>query len=350
MNFKRYTYPLLIPSVLLISCSMDPVNVDTNKPPAETKTFRKYGMQYMVPGYNGDYIANDGYRIFCIAPDSADESGNIVHYLFQVFPDTRGLFYDSLKRICLITNTGIFTIDSACQPTLQTEFAQDLQWMGLPVVSVDWNGGYRYLRWDAYNHYWIFRYSSGEERLSTDAYTDINHPILLFASADNRYTVVYGGMYAGTWLRLYVNDTLERTIHLFDESDTVRIENIFYVGDKLQLLCDLWNDVIVEIDDRTSLNLDRGDHLLTFGPNGDISARKDSFIWTIPRAGANIYYRSSKETWLWDSLSYCIITPDSIEHHDFREDYINKFNVLSFRDSSEVLFYDEVTQRFISRQ
>jgi hypothetical protein len=348
MNFKRYAYPFFVTTVLMISCSMDPFNVDPNMVPAGTKTFRDNRLQYMVPGYNGDYLACDGYRIFRMKPDSADEDGNIVHFLFQDLLDIRGLFYNDRHRICMVNNEGIYTFDNTYNLTTEVEFANDRQAIGLPVVSVDWNGLCRCCWWDGYNHYWIFQYSSGVEQVCVDEYTEISSPDLFFTSADNRYAVVYGVQYEGTWLRLYENDTLEMDLHLFMESDTARVENVFYVGDKLHLLCYLRNNVIVEIDGRTSLNLESGPHLITIDPNGIISDKTYSDSWMFPVSGPDIYYRSSKETWLWDSLSYCIATLDTIECHLFRETYFNKFNVLCFRDSSEVLFYDEVTQRFIS--
>ena len=60
------------------------------------------------------------------------------------------------------------------------------------------------------------------------------------------------------------------------------------------------------------------------------------------------YQNSNHETWLWDS--YLIATSNAITQHCFREGSINRFNVLCFRDSSQMQFYDDRVKIFLLAQ
>jgi|GEM_PF-3549006 hypothetical protein len=350
MIFKWSIGLLPIMITLTVLCSTDPVNVDTSRLPPESKSFKYNGLDFMLADSGGGYCADSYYGLYRIAPDSPDVNGNIVLYIG--FPGLwiYSLFYDDFGRKSIITSKGIYSLgkdyDTTFQAGLNTYYSLDKRYL-----SIDWKGQCWYLLQSSSNRYQVYRYAKGSTRLCTDSYAMMGDLLgMKFAAADDRFVVSYGTFPWETWLNLFRQDTLERVIHLFSDTDSTYISCLCFIGNEVQITAECFKSVFSYTSDLSCGNggtIYPGINILRIDQNGRISNRFQGSSHQSFYYGCHCFYRSSRETWLWDSTAYCIVTPDTLVQHDFREGYINRFSVPCFKDSSEVQFFDEVTQRFI---
>jgi hypothetical protein len=304
----------------------------------------------MLADSAGGYTAASGHNLFRIAPESPDTAGNVVSYVGQYFSSIYGLFNDDFNRKSIITGNGIYSFDEDFSATLQVEFFPP-ESLNISHFTVDWKGQCWYFLQSTDYHYQVYRYTKGFTVLCTDSYVTRGDLWgAKFAAADDRFAVSSGYYCWETWLDLYNQDTLERSIRLFSDADSAYITCLCYIGNELQITANCFKSIFSnsrKLSADTGAFLIPGTNVFRIDRNGKITNHfQNSWNYSF-FFGYHCFYRSSRETWLWDSTTYCVVTPDTMVQHDFRDGYANRFNVPCFKDSSEVQLFDEVTQRFI---
>jgi hypothetical protein len=338
MIFKQCRHFSLVSFSLLLFCSTDPVTIDTSRMPRSDPLFNENGLLSMIADPSGDFFAlSRSSYIYRIVPDSADTSGNCV-YLFDYSNSyISSLFYDDSNRIAMINGLGISTLDQNFQWTNRVSFTDHIYPSGSDV-SVDWKKQCFYLKHATVTHYDIYQYANGNVRLCTGGNIRFGSSELystFFAAADSQFAVAYNNYSLETWLAMFTNDSLSREIRLFGESDTCTIRNLLYVGKDLY---------VVYFDYPYSHKTIKVDQQ---GTSSQVPASLRRYYSSY---NDRTYYRSSKETWLWNDCGYLVAEPDTVVWKEFRLDsYINRFNVICFKDSSEVIFFDEATQHFVKQ-
>jgi hypothetical protein len=345
MIFKWPDFCLLFGVIFLLSCSTDPVDVNTNILPLVTGPYKEHGLIMMLADSAG-YIAASGHNLFRIAPESPDTAGNVVSYVGQYFSSIYGLFNDDFNRKSIITGNGIYSFDENFSATLQVEFFPP-ESLNISHLSIDWKGQCWFFKQSASDRFQVYRYATGIVRQCVDSYTRNATPDMHFAAADDRFAVSYRICPWETWLNLFVNDSLNREIKLFSETDSAYISGMWYVGSDLQIIAECWIGLMIKFNNQDSIELTIGTNIIKITREGTIRVHHGEFPLYVYFNKARTFYRSSKETWLFDTCAYCLATPDTIIGGRFRDSYANRFNVPCFKDSSEVQFFDEITQRFI---
>jgi hypothetical protein len=350
MSSKPACYLLSAAMLLHISCAIDPVKVDTNRAPEEPLIFRSNDITWVTPiRSNRFYAISDG-RCFLITPDSADLAGSIVHPVFALGYRSLRLFENETQDLMLAAYDGFYRIDSLGFTIREYEFQDSYAFYG-DMLTVDWKGQCRYIRRTSGSKLGIVEYRAGSEFVLVDSCADPDSTRrLFFAAADNRCAVAWLNNRFEYRINMYVNSQLEREVLLFKENDSAYIEHLFYIGSELQAMCYLHKHFEFKTEDQKAKTLWAGTNFLSISSGGALSAK---IPWTL--RGSTDYwnrtfYRSSRETWFWNYGCWFVATPESIVQYPFRQTSINRFDVLCFRDSSEVLFFDEATQRFISRK
>jgi hypothetical protein len=350
MSSKPAGYLFLVAMLFFIYCAIDPVKVDTNRAPEDPLVFRSNDLTWITPIRSNRFYAISTGQCFLITPDSADLSGSIVHPVFTLGYRSLRLFENETQDLMLAAYDGFYRIDSLGYPVIEYEFQDSYEFYG-DMLTVDWKGQCRYLRRTSGSKLGIAEYRAGSEFILVDSCSDPDSTRrLFFAAADNRYAVAWLNDRFEYRINMYVNSQLEREFLLFEEKDSAYIKNLFYIGTELQVMCYLQKYFEFKTEDQKAKTLRAGINFLSIGSGGALSAK---IPWTL--RGSTDYwnrtfYRSSRETWLWNYGCWFVATPDSIVQYPFRQTSINCFNVLCFHGSSAVLFFDEATQRFISRK
>ncbi|MBN2035158.1 MAG: hypothetical protein JW768_00315 [Chitinispirillaceae bacterium] len=349
MNFNPAGYLFSAALLLHACCAIDPVQVDTNRTPHELTTFGSHGISWMAPVESNRFYAASNYRLFMIDTDAADSTGNIVQQVSSLITPPACLFGSETGDPVLATYGGFYRIDTAGLLVAEYEF-QNPYHLYEYTLTVDWKGQCRYIRRFGGSKLGIYAYKAGFEYTVIDSCVDQDSiRYLRFAAADDRCAVSLVNSSYETRILLYKRGIAQREIGLFENEDSAYVQRLFYVGSELQMMCHLEKSLVIETKDQEKKTVDRGTNFISLDSNGICSVKTRLSLRASPGYYNKMFYRSSRETWLWDQDSWLVATPDSIVQHLFRQGEINRFNVLCFRDSSEVLFYDEATQRFISR-
>ena len=349
MNFKCFGYCLLFSAALLFFCSTDPVNVDTNKLGSIVKTYSSNYLKIILADSLG-YLATNYHNLFRINPDSPDSEGNIVSCIDVIDTPAYSFFYNDFGKKTIVFNDGIFSFDDNWYIQSAFSFSSSLS-SDKFSISTDWKGQCWYLRQSDLNNYQVFRYADGTEQICADKDTKVSAQKILFAAAYDRFAVGYHNSNYETWIDFFVHDDLYTWIHIFTKTDSVHIARMFYAGSILNMIVDCQKKEIglsKRVDKQAAFVIYPGWNVMRIDSNINFSSNYLSLTKSVAFDSANVFYRSSHETWLWDTNSYLIATANTLTQHCFRDSSVNKFNVPCFKDSSQVLFYNEPTQRFIA--
>ncbi|MBD3420707.1 MAG: hypothetical protein GF398_11370 [Chitinivibrionales bacterium] len=346
----------------MYSCSTNPIEVDYGSQPLSGGSFSSVGLSSILHTEPLSFWGHSAGYVYRIVPWQADSAGSILQ--LRASPPSGynlQLFYDSIGKPSLLTETELYHIDSDERFTSAAYLHWNTgSWPHLYAVTEDSVCAYVRVIGDEYE---IRRWNGLSTSISINDELTMWNPdsvIPHFAANSSYYALVQQRHTDSVLVKIYDHSRLIDQEFMFSDTDSVQIQKIFLLDNYLYMIIMEYHDHNFDLnpsflEHTDSWRYGRKRSIVRKRVNGKWSRiTGQSLIYDNPVSTfgnyyqSEVYYKNAAEVWIRNGASgYLVVTHNTVSWNSFRCCGINSYDLFTFLPNGRTVFYDEATQDYL---